>query len=132
VARPRLYTVLLALFAGLALVLAAAGIFSVISWTVAQSTHEIGIRMALGATPRNVRRSVVLRPLVASACGALVGLAGAAVLTSLLKSELFGVTATDPRTFALAPLVFAVVAWFAAYLPARKATRIDPMSALRT
>jgi len=132
VARPRLYTVLLAVFAALALLLAGAGIFSVISWTVIRSTHEIGIRMALGATPRHVRRALVGRSMLAAAAGALLGLGGAAGLTNLLRSELFGISAIDPLTFTLAPLVLAVVAFAAAYLPARKATHIDPMSALRT
>jgi putative ABC transport system permease protein len=131
VARPRLYTVLLAVFAGLALVLAAAGIFSVISWTVTQTTHEIGIRMALGASPGNVLRTVMRRAMLAALAGAALGLAGAAALTNVLKSQLYGISATDPLTFTLAPLVLAAVALLAAYIPARRATRIDPMSALR-
>ena len=121
----------MAVFAGLALVLAAAGIFSVISWTVTQSTHEIGIRMALGATPGNVLRAVMRRSMLAAMGGAVLGLGGAAALTNVLKSQLFGISATDTLTFVVAPLVLAVVAWLAAYVPARKATRIDPMSALR-
>lgn len=131
VAQPRLYTVLLAVFAALALVLAAAGIFSVISWTVTQSTHEIGIRMALGAAPGDVLRAVMRQAMFAALGGAALGLAGAAALTHILKSQLYGVTATDPLTFSLAPAVLAVVAFIAAYVPARRATRIDPMSALR-
>jgi putative ABC transport system permease protein len=130
-ARPRVYTVLLAVFAGLALLLAAAGIFSVISWTVTQSTHEIGIRMALGATPRNVRRTVMRRAILAAVGGAALGLGGAAALTNILKAQLYGISATDPLTFALAPVVLAAVAWLAAYVPARRAIRIDPMAALR-
>jgi putative ABC transport system permease protein len=130
-ARPRLYTVMLAIFAGLALVLAAAGIFSVISWTVTQSTHEIGIRMALGATSGNVLRAVMLRAMLATLVGAVLGLGGAAALTNFLKSQLYGISATDPVTFALAAIVLAAVAWLAAYVPARRATRIDPMAALR-
>jgi putative ABC transport system permease protein len=130
-ARPRLYTVLLAIFAGLALLLAAAGIFSVISWTVTQSTHEIGIRMALGATPGNVLRTVMRRAMLSAAVGAVLGLGGAAALTNILKSQLYGISATDPLTFTLAPVVLAAVAWLAAYVPARRATRIDPMAALR-
>jgi putative ABC transport system permease protein len=130
-ARPRLYTVLLAVFAGLALLLAAAGIFSVISWTVTQTTHEIGIRMALGATSANVLRAVMRRAMLSAVGGALLGLGGAAALTSILKSQLYGISATDPLTFTLAPIVLAAVAWLAAYVPARRATRIDPMAALR-
>jgi putative ABC transport system permease protein len=131
VARPRLYTVLLSVFAGLALVLAAAGIFSVISWTVSQGTHEIGIRMALGARPWDVLRALISRAMFDVLIGAAGGLAGAAALTRILKTQLYGVTATDPVTFVMAPLVLAVVAAIAAYLPARRATAIDPTTALR-
>ncbi|SPF39961.1 Macrolide transporter ATP-binding /permease protein [Candidatus Sulfopaludibacter sp. SbA4] len=132
VATPRLYTVLLAIFAGLALVLAAAGIFSVISWTVSQSTHEIGIRMALGARPRDVLGALMGRAMFDVLAGAVVGLGGAAALTRLLKAQLYGVTATDPATFLAVPAVLAAVAWMAAYIPARRATLIDPMAALRS
>jgi putative ABC transport system permease protein len=103
----------------------------VISWTVTQSTHEIGIRMALGAAPGDVLRGVMGRAMLAAVGGAALGLAGAAALTSVLKSQLYGVTATDPLTFTLAPIVLATVASIAAYVPARRATRIDPMAALR-
>ena len=130
-ARPRLYTVLLSVFAGLAVVLAAAGIASVISWTVTQNTHEIGIRMALGATPTQVVQAVMRRAMLATLGGTVLGLMGAAGLTRFLKAQLFGVSATDPLTFALAPVLLAAIAWLAAYIPARRATRVDPVCALR-
>jgi putative ABC transport system permease protein len=131
VAQRRLYTVMLSVFAGLALLLAAAGIFSVISWTVSQATHEIGIRMALGATPRDVLRVTMGRAVLVAASGGVVGTAGALALTGFLKSQLYGVTATDPPTLAAALVVLGVVAWLAAYIPARRAMRVDPMTALR-
>jgi putative ABC transport system permease protein len=87
--------------------------------------------MALGAAPGDVLRAVMRRAMLAALCGAALGLAGAAALTNILKSQLYGVTATDPVTFALAPIVLAAAALLAAYVPARRATRIDPMSALR-
>jgi len=130
-ARPRLYAVLLAVFAALALLLAAAGIFSVISWTVNQGTREIGIRMALGATPGDVLRAAMRRALLGAGVGVVVGIVGAAALTKILAAQLYGVTATDPATFASVPLLLLAVAGVAAYLPARRATRVDPVSALR-
>jgi putative ABC transport system permease protein len=131
VAQPRLYTVLLAIFAALALLLAAAGIFAVISCTVNQSTHEIGIRMALGATPADVLSSMMRRAVLEAAIGAVFGLAVAATLTGILKNQLYGVTVRDPLTFALVPLLLTCVALAATYLPARRATRVDPLLALR-
>ena len=131
VAQPRFYTLLLAIFAALALVLAAAGIFSVVAWTVNQATQEIGIRMALGAAPRHVLWTVMGRVLLESVCGAAAGLAGAAALTRLLKTQLYGVTATDPATFVAAPAILTLVAVLAGWLPARRATQVDPATALR-
>jgi ABC-type antimicrobial peptide transport system permease subunit len=87
--------------------------------------------MALGATSANVLRAVMRRAMLSAVGGALLGLGGAAALTSILKSQLYGISATDPLTFTLAPIVLAAVAWLAAYVPARRATRIDPMAALR-
>jgi len=130
-AQQRLYTLLLALFASLALLLAAAGIFSVISWTVNQRTHEIGIRMALGAEPGRLVRSMMRRALIETAAGSMLGLGGAAALTGILKRQLFGITATDPATFAAAAVLLAAVATLAAYLPARHAAHLDPLIALR-
>jgi putative ABC transport system permease protein len=132
VAQAGLYTVLLGCFAALALVLAAAGIFSVIAWTVNQSTHEIGIRMALGAAPRDILRTAMGQPFAGAAVGAVVGLGGAGLLTKLLASQLYGVTPTDPLIFAATPVVLLAVAWVAAYVPARRAARVDPMVALRS
>jgi predicted permease len=130
VAQPRLYTVLLGIFGALALALAAAGIFSVVSWSVNRRTHEIGIRMALGATSRDVIGSIMGRALVEALLGAAAGLAAASALTSILKSQLYHVTATDPVTFLAAPAPLLVVAAIAAYIPARRASRVDPASAL--
>ncbi len=131
VAQRRLYTVMLSVFAGLALMLAAAGIFSVISWTVSQATHEIGIRMALGATPRDVLRVTMGRAVALAAAGGVLGTAGALALTGFLKSQLYGVTPADPPTLAAALVLLGAVAWLAAYVPARRAMRVDPMTALR-
>jgi putative ABC transport system permease protein len=130
-ARPRLYTILLAVFAVLALLLAASGIFSVISWTVSRSTREIGIRMALGASPRDVVAGSMRRTLAAAAAGALLGVAAALPLARVLASQLYGITAQDPLTLACVPLLLMAVAALAAYLPARRATRVDPVAALR-
>jgi putative ABC transport system permease protein len=127
-----LFTVVLACFAGLALLLAAAGIFSVIAWTVSQSTHEIGIRMSLGATPRRILQAAMERALTGVAIGLVSGLAGAGLLNKFLASQLYGVTATDPLTFLFTSFLLMLVSWMAAYLPARRATRVDPMLALRS
>ena len=129
VARPRLYTVLLGIFAGLAPVLAAAGIFSVISWTVSRGTHEIGSRMALGASPGDVLAALMGRAMLDVLGGAAAGLCGAAALTPVLKAQLYGVTATDPVTFLAVAALLVAVTWVAAYKPARRGTRIDPMAA---
>ena len=131
-AQSRLYTILLSIFAGLALLLAAAGISSVISWTVSRSTREIGIRMALGARPRDVLVSAVRRAILGVMAGVVAGLAGAAALTRLLQTQLFEITATDPATYVSASILLLVVAGIAAYFPARRATRVDPMAALRS
>jgi predicted permease len=131
VAQRRLYTVMLSVFAGLALLLAAAGISSVISWTVSHATREIGIRMALGATPRAVLRTAMSRAVAQASIGGLLGTGAALGLTRFLKSQLYGVTPTDPLTLAAALLLLGVVAWLAAYIPARRAMRVDPMTALR-
>ncbi|HEX7049883.1 MAG TPA: ABC transporter permease [Longimicrobiales bacterium] len=131
ISQPRFYMLLLAVFAGVALALAAIGTFGVMTYAVAQRTREIGIRMALGADPGSVRRLVVGRALALAATGLGVGLLGALALTRLLGSLLYGVTATDPLTYGAVALTLIGVAFLAGYLPARGATRVDPTVALR-
>jgi ABC-type antimicrobial peptide transport system permease subunit len=121
----------LTLFAGVSLALAAVGVYGVISYSVAQRTRELGIRIALGAQSRAVLRLVLRRVLLLAAGGVLLGLAGAAALTRFLAGFLFGVGATDPATFAGVSLLLAVVAVVASTVPALRATRVDPLAALR-
>ena len=131
VARPRANFTLMTLFATLALVLASVGIYGVVSYGVAQRTREIGIRMALGAQARDVLRMVVRQGALLALAGVLIGLVAALALTTLMSSLLFGVSATDPVTFFLVAILLMGVASLAAYIPARKATRVDPVAALR-
>jgi putative ABC transport system permease protein len=131
VARPRFQSVLLACFAGLALLLASIGIFGVMSYSVAQRTHEIGIRVALGAQRDQVLRLVVGQGLLLALIGTVAGLAGAFALTRFLRTLLFNVSPTDWPTFTLVPLLLCTVAVAASYFPARRAMRVDPMQALR-
>jgi putative ABC transport system permease protein len=131
VARPRFQSVLLGIFAGLALLLAAIGIFGVMSYSVSQRTHEIGIRMALGAQRGEVLRMVVGQGSILAVLGIATGLIGAFALTRFLSTLLFNVSPTDPVIFVSVPVVLCVVAVLATWLPAGRATEIDPTIALR-
>jgi putative ABC transport system permease protein len=122
---------LLGVFAGIALIIAVIGVFGVLSFIVTQRTRELGIRVALGATPDRVRRIVVWRGFGLASLGVLLGIGGAVVLTRYMKTLLFGVTATDPLTYAAVAAALLVTSVLASYLPARRATRIDPVIALR-
>jgi predicted permease len=130
-ARPRFQSTLLALFAGVALMLAAAGVYGVLTHAMARRTREIGLRLALGAGRGQVRRMVVAQSLRRVALGVLVGLAGAAALTRLMSTLLHGVRPGDPATFAAVTTLLVIVALLASYVPAWRASRIDPMGALR-
>jgi predicted lysophospholipase L1 biosynthesis ABC-type transport system permease subunit len=131
IARPRFYMSLLALFAAVALVLSATGIFGVMSYTVAQQSKEIGIRMALGARSADVLRSVVGRALSLAAVGVVAGVIAAVLLGGVIRSQLFGVTVFDPATLAAVIAVLLSSAALASLLPATRAARIDPIRAFR-
>ena len=131
VAPRRLSSVLLGIFAGVALALASVGIYGVLSHLVTQRRHEIGVRMALGAERKDVLKLVVGHGLRLAILGLGIGLAASLALTRSLESMLFGVRPKDPLTFGLVSMILMSVALFASYLPARRATKVDPIVALR-
>ncbi|MCM3901966.1 MAG: ABC transporter permease [Pyrinomonadaceae bacterium] len=131
VSQPRFRTTLIALFAVVALMLACVGIYGVISYSVTQRTHEIGIRMALGAQTGDVLRMVIRQAIALAVIGVALGLAASFALTSLMSTLLFGVEPTDPPTFVATAVLLATTALVASYLPARRATKVDPLVARR-
>jgi putative ABC transport system permease protein len=132
ISEPRFYVVLLGAFAGTALFLAALGIFGVMSYAVVQRSREIGIRVALGADPARLRRMVLRQALVLASAGVVVGLAGSLALSRAIAGLLFELSPTDPGTLAGVAVLLTAVALLASYLPARRATRVDPLTALRS
>jgi len=130
-AQPRFRTTLIGLFALVALILACVGIYGVISYSVTQRTHEIGIRMALGAETGDILKMVVLEGLGVALIGTVSGIAASFALTRVMKTLLFSVSPTDPATFASVAFLLIGLALIASYLPARRATRVDPLAALR-
>jgi putative ABC transport system permease protein len=127
----RFTRLLLGMFALLALILAGVGIYGVVSYTVSQSTHEIGVRIALGADRRSILGTVLKSAMSMALLGIAIGAAGAIAATRVMKDLLFGVSATDPLTFAAVAFLLAGVTLLASYLPARRATKVDPIVALR-
>jgi putative ABC transport system permease protein len=130
-ARERFYLLLLGAFATVALCLAAVGIYGVMSYAVSRRTRELGLRMALGARPAQLLRGVVREGMLVVAIGGTVGIAGAIAISRVMSTLIFGVKATDPLTFAAVTAVLGAVALVACYIPARRATKIDPLEALR-
>jgi len=122
---------LLGVFASLALILATVGVFGVINYSVAQRTHEIGIRLALGAQPGDVFKLIVGQGLILAVIGVVIGSIGAYALTRLITGLLYGVSPTDRLTFLFVSVLMTAVALLASYVPARRATKVDPLEALR-
>jgi putative ABC transport system permease protein len=127
----RFNMLLLATFSGLALLLAAIGIYSVLAYSVRRRVREIGVRMALGAQRGDILRLILGQGTKLALIGAGIGIAGALALTRLMSSQLYGVTATDPITFISVSVLIVLVALLACYIPARRATKVDPIVALR-
>jgi putative ABC transport system permease protein len=130
-ARRRFSLILLSIFSGVALALAAVGIYGVISYGVTQRTHEMGIRMALGAQQRDVLKLVVRQAMILALAGVGIGLLASWALTRLMKGLLFNVSVTDPTTFVAIALLMTLIALIACLIPARRATKVDPLVALR-
>jgi putative ABC transport system permease protein len=131
VGRQKFYATLIAIFAGVALVLSAVGLYGVIAYAVSQRTHELGVRVALGATGDRISRMVIGEGLTLTAVGAVIGIGGSVLAGKLVTSLLFGVNALDPATIVGVIAVLGVVAAVASWLPARRAARVDPLTAMR-
>jgi ABC-type antimicrobial peptide transport system permease subunit len=131
VAAPRLIMVLMLMFAALGLLLGAVGMYGVIAYAVGERRREIGVRIALGAPPRRVAASVLMRGMRYATIGVAIGLAGALAATRLMRSLVYGVSITDPATFVAVSAFLVAVAALASWLPARQAARTDPMTAMR-
>jgi ABC-type antimicrobial peptide transport system permease subunit len=130
-ARQRFSSTMLGAFAAFALLLAAVGVFGVMSWLVTQTTHDMGVRLALGAQPGDILGLVVRQGMALAGLGIVGGLVGALLLTRVMTSLLYGVSATDLATFSVVVLILAAAAFAATAIPAFRASRVDPMVALR-